>query len=605
MKNALNPQSGSKVRRARLSVRALACVMVLLATANAQTRADETSSTAATPVSWETTDSYPAQLASTYVPLDHWAYSLFDRLSARGLIQTSFAGMRPWTRFECAGLVNEARRIAGAAASAEIALLEQEFAAELGMQQGRRQVTTVESVYLRTTGISGEPISDGFHFVPTVANDYGRPFASGFNLVTGISASVHTGPFMAYVRGEYQHVPEREPLPESAKAAIRQEDGVPIILDRTGPWRRGRLLEAYVGLQSHNLQLTVGRQSLWWGPSESGAFMLSNNAEPILMARLSRVAPLVLPSVLRLLGPVRGEVFLGRLEGHRYFYTNRTGLVGPSDRYDAYIHGQKISFKPTPNLEFGFSRTGMFGGPGLPFTSRNLWKSVFSTGNTSPGQSGDPGDRRSGFDFRYRMPGLRKWLVLYSDSLVEDEYSPIAYPRKSMFNPGVYLPQIPKIPKLDLRIEGMYTDVPGAPSEGIYGFNVMYRSGYTNYGNIIGHWIGREAHALEATSTYWVSPRSKLQLSYRAARMASEFMDGGTQMQVRSAAVIPLLQHIEFASTMRYERSSFPSLSPKPVTNLSVGFRLTVFPRLAAGPRPDYGTRFEINDRDHDAPEHH
>src|SRR5207244_12116735 len=50
----------------------------------------------------------PANQGSPYVPLDSWIYPALDRLAAMGLIDTEFAGMRPWTRNECVRLLDEA-----------------------------------------------------------------------------------------------------------------------------------------------------------------------------------------------------------------------------------------------------------------------------------------------------------------------------------------------------------------------------------------------------------------------------------------------------------------------------------------------------------------
>ncbi|HEV2183447.1 MAG TPA: phosphatase PAP2 family protein, partial [Candidatus Acidoferrales bacterium] len=50
----------------------------------------------------------PANQGSPYVPLDSWIYPALDRLAAMGLIDSGFAGMRPWTRNECARLLGEA-----------------------------------------------------------------------------------------------------------------------------------------------------------------------------------------------------------------------------------------------------------------------------------------------------------------------------------------------------------------------------------------------------------------------------------------------------------------------------------------------------------------
>src|SRR5580700_8896163 len=46
-------------------------------------------------------------MASTYVPLDSWVYPAFDRLAALGYVQTAFVALRPWTRMECARLLEE------------------------------------------------------------------------------------------------------------------------------------------------------------------------------------------------------------------------------------------------------------------------------------------------------------------------------------------------------------------------------------------------------------------------------------------------------------------------------------------------------------------
>src|SRR6266513_1833102 len=53
-------------------------------------------------------NSSPANHGSPYVPLDSWIYPALDRLAAMGLIDSGFAGMRPWTRNECARLLGEA-----------------------------------------------------------------------------------------------------------------------------------------------------------------------------------------------------------------------------------------------------------------------------------------------------------------------------------------------------------------------------------------------------------------------------------------------------------------------------------------------------------------
>src|SRR5213079_2745594 len=51
----------------------------------------------------------PQNLASPYVPLESWIYPALDRLAGLGLIDSGFAGMRPWTRRECMRQLIEAQ----------------------------------------------------------------------------------------------------------------------------------------------------------------------------------------------------------------------------------------------------------------------------------------------------------------------------------------------------------------------------------------------------------------------------------------------------------------------------------------------------------------
>jgi len=157
--------------------------------------------------------------------------------------------------------------------------------------------------------------------------------------------------------------------------------------------------------------------------------------------------------------------------------------------------GEKISLKPTANLELGFSSTALFAGPGVPATLQKLRQAMFSTGNGLPGAAGDPGDRRGGFDMAYTMPRLSglSGLTFYVDAFTDDEPNPWLDWNKAAVTSGLYLPQVPGIGKLDLRVEGIYTDPPGGNATVQHGFfynNSRFRSGYTNDGYLIGSWIG-------------------------------------------------------------------------------------------------------------------
>src|SRR5205814_7576019 len=129
--------------------------------------------------------------------------------------------------------------------------------------------------------------------------------------------------------------------------------------------------------------------------------------------------------------------------------------------------------------------TTLFSGGPYPLTWGKFVDSLVSTGNTIGGTVNKPGDRRSGLDFSYRLPKLRNWLTFYADGFTDDEFSPIAYWDRSAWTAGLYAPHLPKLEKMELRAEGVYTDVPlgGALGHGFYYFNGTWRNGYTSDGN--------------------------------------------------------------------------------------------------------------------------
>jgi hypothetical protein len=213
----------------------------------------------------------------------------------------------------------------------------------------------------------------------------------------------------------------------------------------------------------------------------------------------------------------------------------------------------------------------------MPLTWHNFWRSLGGS-NSAPGTAGDAGDRRASFDFSYRVPGLRRWLVVYNDAVVEDEASPLGSSRPAL-RPGIYLPRIPGIPKLDLRLEGVYSDIPGV-SSAVY-YNGRYRSGYTNGGNLLASWIGRQGRGGQAWATYWFTARQRAQLSYRHMEVDRAFLQGGRLNDFALSGELLLANPWTLAGGLQYERWTFPLLAPRPQRNLTLSLQLSYNPRLA------------------------
>lgn len=532
----------------------------------------------------------PSSMGSPYVPMDSWVYAAFDRLVGLGYVRGAFVGLRPWTRMQCAAFVDEARDN-GVEDSPPNSLgddvyqaLAVEFAPELRRRSGSANLgASVDSVYARATDISSLPLTDGYHFGQTIIDDFGRPFQKGTNAIAGVSASAVAGPFAVHIRGEYQYAPSGQALPLSARQAIAAADtGLPVspALPQAST-SRFMPVEAYASINLQDWQISFGTQSLWWGPDNSGPMLFSDNAAPIPMLRVSRVAPIKLPGILSLLGEVRAESFLGRLQGQQLIFSSQTGLFGQyggSLHDQPFISGQKLSFKFTQNTEFGISRTVLMGGAGVPFTSHTVLRGLLGTGNGAPGSVADEGDERSGLDFSYRLPKLRNWLTFYADGFTDDEFSPIAYWDRAAWTAGLYLSHVPRVPKLDLRAEGVYTDLPigGAVARGFFYFNDRFVNGYTSNGYLLGSWIGRQSQGAQAWSTYHFSPRSYLQLGLRHQKSSAQFIaGGGTLTDVSLASEFWAKSNLQVGAGIQYENWTFPVLgAPRTpiVTSISVAY---------------------------------
>ena len=524
----------------------------------------------------------PRNMSSPYVSPDNWTYPLFDRLIALGVIKTGYQGIRPWTRMECARLLEEAEEeisfagIEGGEVTRIHEELADEFSSELSRLNGAANIgVSLDSIYARATQISGTPLTDGYHFAQTIVNDYGRPYASGFNGISGFTAHAVAGPFSFSLQGEYQHSPAVPSYSPTVQQAIANADfTLPFPYGR-GQVNRVDLLNGTVAAQFHNFQISAGKQSDWWSMTTS-PFLMSNNAEPILGIKLDNVSPYHIPLLSKIFGDARSVYFLGRLDGHLFEF-DQDHLVGPGDvQPQPFLQGVKLSFKPTQNLEFGLGFTAMFAGPGLPFTFSNFFKTFYShtSGATNPGK------RFTVFDFSYRIPGLRNWLTIYRDSLAVDEYTPLTSSRPSM-DVGLYMPKLPKLDHFDFRAEVIGTAHTSefAPGYVYYGQR-RYRGGYTNDGNILGSWIGRAGRGGQGGLTYWFSPRSTLQFQYRYQKVDRDFLEGGHLDDFSLRPKIMLNDKVNISGEVQYERWYFPLLSPIGHSNLVAQLQLTFFPRF-------------------------
>lgn len=254
-----------------------------------------------------------------------------------------------------------------------------------------------------------------------------------------------------------------------------------------------------------NIELEVGRDSLWWGPGYHGALLLSNNAFPFDMIKLGSAEPFQLPWIFDRLGYFNITSFLTRLEEDRDF--SRTKLAG-----------LRIELSPTPSLEFGLSRVIMFGGRGRPSLKPSDWLKIFTTSDSAEHiDSPINGNQIASVDFSYiYMPqgGYRPLtdLKIYGEIGFEDS-SGRRTPTGRGYLFGLLIDEPLWLKSTDLRLEWASTSNNARYATAWYTHG-LYTSGYTYKGNIIGHHMGSDARDIFVRVTRYLANWLQIGLQY-------------------------------------------------------------------------------------------
>ncbi len=252
----------------------------------------------------------------------------------------------------------------------------------------------------------------------------------------------------------------------------------PLVFAHAGAGDEGaelRLHKGYAKLTLGPIELEAGKDSVWWGPGRHGAFVLTNNAEPLEMVKLSNPSPVTLPWILKYLGPFQFTLLLARLEEEREFP-------------HALLLGMRLNFKPHRLLEIGVSRGVQFGGRGAPSPDSGELLDLLS-GADEPTDANQVGS----IDLSLRIPFLWGALLYYEvgrDRAGAFEKSfPFLESEANLY--GLYFPHLGPAGRTDLRIEWAETQ-----QWALWYTHGPFRTGYTFKGQILGHHIGGDAHDL-------------------------------------------------------------------------------------------------------------
>jgi len=539
-----------------------------------------------------TDDDDPDTIGSTNVPMDSWVYPALERLAAIGFIPGQSVSIRPWTRQECLRQLREAEDLvdmedySSSRLIAEARRLIADLHAEFETEPNYYESLSLESAYARYGTIAGPALADSFHFGQTWWNDFGRPLGRGGSAIAGYSVRANYGRLFFYDRQELQHGPGNPAESPAINQLINTLDRIspdsdPHIepIPERSAYDRQRPIELYGGVAFEGNALSFGKQELYWGPTTMGPLAFSSNAEPTYNLRFVSTRPHPFP-LLPSLGTYRFDIVLGKLSGHSY----------PAR---PWFNGQKMALNFGDNLEISFTRWSIFWGVGHPITFHSFKANVFSfnsTGDITTGIGGsggygdrdDPGDRKSNFDFSYRLPFLSRIVTLYADAYSDDDPSPIDAPRRAVWNPGIYFARLPFLPHMDLRVEAVSSEGLATIFGGQHFFiNNQYLDGNTNKGFLLGNAVGRDGRAIEGRTGYWLSARTRLELGYRQNKIGTDFLpNGGTITDGFVNGSYAFNRHWQIQTFTQYERFLIPSYISGSQHNTSGRLQITWTPEL-------------------------
>ncbi|MFQ5737065.1 MAG: capsule assembly Wzi family protein [Thermodesulfobacteriota bacterium] len=419
---------------------------------------------------------------STNIPLESRVYSDLEYLEVRGFIESGMLSTRPFTWTEGARLFSEARGrweaqgSAGKARSARAGAVirrlarrfEREAPAAPQSRDGGRGVASFrpEKIYLRYVYADNSPFFAS-------ANNNGDELSAHSNLRAGFDAQLRLpGSIAVYMNPEYR-----------SSEDISDVD----------------LVRGYAIANLGNFQFEAGRDSMWWGAGHNGNLLITNNAVPLEMFKLTSRNPFTLPWVFRRLGLIKPTLFLARLEHNREY---------PG----ANLLGMRLDMRFTPHFQLALNRVFMFGGEGKRSLKFKEWFSIFTVSDTAE-RSGSPidGNQIASVDASF-VYAFSAWYVpatgvkLYTEWGAEDSSGTTKTPSGRANVCGLFLTGPLWLYNADLRVEWANT-ARNARYGPTWYEHAAYSNGYRYRGRVIGHHIGGDKRDLFVRFRYHAASR--------------------------------------------------------------------------------------------------
>lgn len=228
-----------------------------------------------------------------------------------------------------------------------------------------------------------------------------------------------------------------------------------------------------------NFEVEAGRDEVVWGQGEFGGLMLSNNARPLDMVKLSNDHPLNTGAI----GFLKASILLANLGPHyNYKYS--------------YLTAWKLSLLPADFAEIGVHYGFIMGGRDAPHAgalnvARHFFGFIPRISNNATGSD------RGGADFRFRIPSL-SGLEFYGEVYLENinlAHPRVAFGDKAAYSGGLYLPRIGGSNHMAVRLNYVHT--------GPYIYrDSVWQGGFALSGEFLGDPIGPNADGVHLNYYY-------------------------------------------------------------------------------------------------------
>jgi len=348
--------------------------------------------------------SFALAISSTNLSLDSWAYEALDTLEGYGLIDSALSSTRPYSRLEAARLVWEAER-----KWQEISLMDKDWQRkEIVISFLSRLKKEFKSELIDLRALEGTAVSTYLKPIDELIFKYQYQSDDPIIRPQNGSPPTHTI-YPLYNQDGLVYRKEHNFTAElQGEGRLWNHFSLyyrPLFMSMEGENALLRLEKGYLKFELLNLELEVGRDSLWWGPGRHGALLMTNNARPFDLIKLSNQNPFAIP----VLGLLKFNLFFSRLDYKEPYIP------------EPLLYGLRLQIKPHPIFELGVSHIAVFEGEGRKSLSFRDYIDILY-GNVNRDGTKLDSNQQISIDFSLRWPSFYKILPIARSLKLYGEY---------------------------------------------------------------------------------------------------------------------------------------------------------------------------------------